>query len=179
MAGQGRFSRGATAAIGLVGATIVAVLSWNYLTLQRPLDDVLASDPRNEGIRARCHFRYYLDYDTLVFNLTSVSGHKATIDVFRVLLQVADALKSRRFGKVILAHRGTPKFQLEGGYFQELGEEYSFQNPVYTMRTFPEHLYRPDGSQAFGTWSGGLLGVLKEQTEDFAEFHKDWYIEDY
>jgi hypothetical protein len=36
-----------------------------------------------------------------------------------------------------------------------------------------------DGDNAFPTWSGGLLGILKEQTEDFNEFHKKWYINDY
>ena len=40
------------------------------------------------------------------------------------------------------------------------------------MRTFPENLYRPDGQKAFGTWIGGLLGLLAKQIKDFTEFHK-------
>jgi len=50
------------------------------------------------------------------------------------------------------------------------------QNPVYTMRTFPQNVYALDGSPAFETWSGGLLGVLGKQLEDFSEFHKQWYL---
>lgn len=57
-----------------------------------------------------------------------------------------------------------------------MGVEYGTQNPVYTMRTFPENLYRPDGTAAFGTWTGGLFGVLGKQMEDFIEFHKQWYV---
>ena len=69
------------------------------------------------------------------------------------------------------------KFVLEGDYFQTLGKEYGTQNPVYTMRTFPEKLYSPDGQRAFGRWSGGLLGIVGKQMEDFTEFHKQWYVE--
>ena len=46
------------------------------------------------------------------------------------------------------------------------------------MRTFPENVYRPDGARAFDSWTGGVLGVLGKQMEDFNEFHKQWYIED-
>lgn len=46
------------------------------------------------------------------------------------------------------------------------------------MRNFPENLYRPDGQRAFGSWTGGLLGVVGKQMEDFREFHKQWYVED-
>jgi hypothetical protein len=56
--------------------------------------------------------------------------------------------------------------------------EYEYQNPIYTMRIFPENLYLPNGNRAFSSWSGGLLGVTKKQMEDFTEFHKRWYIED-
>jgi len=40
------------------------------------------------------------------------------------------------------------KFVLEGDYFQTLGKEYGTQNPVYTMRTFPEKLNSPEPSVA-------------------------------
>jgi len=39
-------------------------------------------------------------------------------------------------------------------------------------------VYTPDGKKAFGTWTGGLLGVLSKQMEDFGEFHEKWYVED-
>lgn len=79
---------------------------------------------------------------------------------------------------ILLQSKGKTKFQLKGDYFRQLGIEYGQQNPVYTMRTFTEHLYTSEGDKAFGTWTGGLLGVLKEQMEDFEEFHKKWYVED-
>jgi hypothetical protein len=65
---------------------------------------------------------------------------------------------------------------LEGTYFRQLGNELDFQNPVYTMRTFTSHLYQPNGSKAFPEWTGGLLGVMAKEIEQFNEFHKQWYM---
>jgi len=56
--------------------------------------------------------------------------------------------------------------------------EYESQNPVYTIRTFPENLYTIDGKNVYGEWTGGLLGVVTKQMEDFNDFHKKWYIDE-
>jgi hypothetical protein len=66
-------------------------------------------------------------------------------------------------------------FFIEGDAFGELGQEFDMgQNPVYLVRTLPEKLYRPDGRQAFGTWSGGLLGVVARQMEDVNAAARAW-----
>ena len=98
--------------------------------------------------------------------------------MFRVLLQFAESVKDYNFEIVELAFRGNTKFKLGGVYFKQLGEEYSWQNPIYTARTFPENLINPDGSQAYGQWTGGWLGVLNEQMSDFNDFHDKWYLDD-
>lgn len=157
---------------------LVAVWAWNHSVLQGPLEDVLSGDPRNKGIEASAHFDSYVDSSGLVFDIQAVDTEKSPADVFRVLLQFAEAVQGRSFERIVLAHRGKPKFQLEGSYFRQLGQEYSTQNPVFTMRTFPEHLERLDGTKPFGSWTGGLLGVVKEQLNDFGDFHKQWYVED-
>jgi hypothetical protein len=159
-------------------AVVACVAGWNYAVLQRPLDAVIADDPRNANLAAKAHFSGYVQPDEIVFDLRTVGTDKAPVDVFRVFLQFAKSLEDRSFERVILAHRGVAKVQVDGAYFQQLGREYSTQNPVYTMRTFPEHVFRPDGTQAFDQWSGGLLGVLQEQMGDFMEFHEQWYLSD-
>jgi hypothetical protein len=156
---------------------VAGVYGWNYLALQSPMNEVIREDARNDGISVSTHYGYYLDPSTLVFDLRDVSMTKSKADVFRVLLQYASKMKSSRFGKVHLAFRGETKFILDGEYFRQLGQEYGPQNPVYTMRTFPSHLKRPDGSEAYGTWTGGMIGVLQKQMEDFNSFHDRWYLE--
>lgn len=163
-------------AVPLLAIAVVAVA--NYTFLQRHVTAVLDSDPRNNGIEVVAHYELYILPSVLVFDLRVVSPTNSPADVFRILLQFAQAQKERSFSLVKLAHRGTEKFYLKGDYFQRLGQEYGEQNPVYTMRTFPENVYRTDGTPAFGTWTGGLLGVLTKQMGDFGDFHKQWYIAD-
>ena len=157
---------------------IVGVITgaMNYFQLQKPMKEVLSSDPRNEGVVVTVHYQRYFPSSVLVYDLKHVSVSKSKTDVFRVLLQYAEKMQDRDFNTIILCFQGTAKFILLGDYFRELGAEYDYQNPVYTMRTFPEHLFTPDGSQAYGKWTGGFIGVLGEQMDDFNDFHDRWYL---
>ena len=159
-------------------ASVVGLFTVNYLMLGKPMKDVLKSDPRNSEIHITAHYKYYLIPSVLVLDVKEVSSEKSLADVFRVLLQYASEIQKMEFETVNLSSKGKTKFILKGSYFRELGEEYGFQNPVYTMRTFPENVYALDGAKAFPSWTGGLIGVAGKQMEDFAEFHKQWYIYD-
>lgn len=161
-----------------LSAIAMGIFLFNYFNVSKPLSDVLESETRNSGISVRSHYRCYIQPTVLVVDIRDVSGEKSVADVFRVFLQYASKLKEKSFDTVYLQSKGKTKFYLEGDYFKKLGQEYGYQNPVYTMRTFTEHVYTPAGEKAFSTWTGGLLGVLKEQVEDFGEFHKKWYMED-
>lgn len=157
-------------------ATLVAAA--NYFTLGHPLRSATKDDPRNEGIDVRVHYRYYIDPTEITFDLREVKTEKAPADVTRVLLQFASSVKDRDFRVVRLAYKGQEKFRLDGTYFHTLGVELGAQNPIYTIRTMPENVKNLDGSAAFGTWTGGWLGVMSKQMEDVAEFHRRWYIAD-
>ncbi len=162
-------------------AMVVIAMAFSYQSgsmpvvnrLQTVVSAELAKDPRNNGMVVRVKRTLT---DTLTLDV-SVEENKAPIDVVRVLFQTADALKNEEFSKVMLAARGTEKFYLEGPYFQELGREYSSgQNTVYMSRTLPEHVRKPDGSAAFGTWTGGILGVTGKQLEDLNDFCRTWCL---
>lgn len=164
---------------GLLGLVLLAVLAFIAVnqTVNGPLQKVIEDDPRNKGIEAKAHYGGF-GFSTLVFDLRDVSGTNSRADVFRVLLHYAHAMKDNEHDSVELAFRGKTKFVISGTYFKTLGEEFDFQNPVYTIRTFPENLRTPDGGRAFPVWEGGVLGILKAQMEDFNEFHNQWYLND-
>ena len=162
--------------IVMVAISISAVLVWgNYFILTKPLHEVIAADSRNEGVEVRARYGDYYKSSILVFDLKNVSATNSSADVFRVFLKYAEKMKEKDFDSVLLSFKGNPKFQLKGDYFKKLGVEFEAQNPVYTIRTFPENVYTVDGSKAFGTWTGGLLGVLGKQMDDFNAFHQQWY----
>lgn len=150
----------------------------NYFLVHAPLSSTIAKDPRNKGVVAFAHYQYFIQPNVLIFDLRSVSDTNAPMDVFRTLLQYAEAQKEHEFEFVYLQFRGNTKYVLKGEYFRKLGREFGTQNPIYTLRTFPENVFDPDGKQAFGSWTGGLLGVVGKQMEDFNAFHRGWYIAD-
>ena len=151
---------------------------FNYFTLIQPTTSKIKEDSRNDGISIEIHYKYYVLLNTLVFDLKSISPDKAATDVFRVFLQSASCLKNKRVHKVELCFKGTPKFTITGEYFNTLGNEFGEQNPIYTMRTFPENLFKTNGEAAYSKWSGGMLGVLGQQMDDFNDFNKKWYLEE-
>lgn len=161
----------------LIGVPVVTFAA-NYFLLQVPLNSVINADYRNKGIDVNVHYRYYCDFSQPVFNINSIAGDKAPIDVFRVFLQYSQAMKGHSFARVILASQGREKFFIDGSYFRKLGTEYDAQNPIYTLRTFPENVYTLAGQHAFRVWKGGALGVFSKQMEDFKNFQMQWYIED-
>jgi len=147
----------------LVVAGVVGIWLFNYVSANRPLQRVLTTYPRNQVVSARAHFGNWVDMDTLVFDLTSISGSATRMDVFRAFLQYAEAMKDRHFTKVILSARGTGKFTLDGDYFQELGKEFGGQNPMYTIRTFPIHLAAMDGSKRSPNTKVGFSACCKRK----------------
>ncbi len=157
---------------------LAGVFAFNYLTLQRPLNDVLQSDTRNAGVDVSAHYGYFLVPSVLVFEVKSISGTNSRLDVSRVLLQFAEKMRGISFSSVELAYGGKTKFKISGAYFKTLGDEYSWQNPVYTLRTFPSNVKNPDGSQAYSDWSGGIFAVTAKQMEDLNDLHDKWYWND-
>ena len=162
----------------LCAVVVGSVFVINHLTLQRQVSEVIAADYRNEGIEFSVHYRNYIHLNELVIDVLGFTEDKRPVDVFRVVLQAAEALKDKDFERIFFSSKGKTKFYLKGEDFRVLGVEYGEQNPIYTMRTFPEKLYTLDGDAAFSRWTGGVLGVSSKQVEDFMEFHRQWYIND-
>jgi hypothetical protein len=165
-------------AFATILVVIIIIYGVNYIQLQSYMDKVIKDDIRNQEINVSVHYENYVNPQILIYDLKSVSNNNSMADVFRVFLQFSDSVKEKKFETVIIAYNGIAKFKLGGDYFNTIGKEYLFQNPVYTIRTFPEHLKKADGSQAYAHWTGGMLGVLQKQMDDFNNFHRQWYIED-
>lgn len=156
----------------------VAAVVGNLASATWPMLATLKDDPRNEGVGMLAYHGQLVRPHVLVVDVYAVDPEKSPADVFRALLLYAAAMQGRTFDAVQLASRGRVKYTLSGDYFATLGREYGEQNPVYTMRTFAEHLRAPDGSLAFEPRAGGMFYVLGAQMKDFAQVHRHWYIDD-
>jgi xanthosine utilization system XapX-like protein len=127
------------------------------------------------GVTMVAYRRWLVSPGTIVVDVWKMDGTAAMVDVDRNLFKAAEALKDQSYSNVVLAYRGRGRFLLDGAHFKTIGEERSYQNPIYMVRTLTEHIDNMDGRPAFGTWEGGWLGVLGKQMEDQGEFHAQWY----
>ena len=162
----------------LSGFLLILILIWaaNFFLVTNPVRTALQTDPRNERYRLVAHYRYFVDPSTLVLDIRDLDG-AAPADLFRGLFQSAEALHDagRTFSTVALSRSRTVVFYMDGADFDRIGQEYGGgQNIVYLVRTLPEKLHEPDGSAAYGTWTGGILGVALKQMEDVADAGKRW-----
>jgi hypothetical protein len=155
---------------------LIAIYSYNYVSLQIPSNNITNEDSRNKGISFETHYEYYVNTSSLIFNLKKIPLDKAPADIFRTFLQTSSALKDKNFKEIKLAYKGKVKFILKGNYFSTLGNEFGTQNPMHTIRTFPQNLYNIDGTLEYSEWTGGMFGVLGKQMDDFNDFMKEWWL---
>jgi hypothetical protein len=155
-----------------------AVLASNFISAERHALSVLEADSRNHGLSIWAYYRFGIIPDSMVVDIRGMSEGNAPIDVMRALFQIAERMKDREFSEVRLAYHGETRYILEGEHFHRIGQEYAFQNPVYTIQTLPEHLYTLDGARAFETWTGGWLGVMNARMKDFSTFTETWFLHD-
>jgi hypothetical protein len=153
-------------------AVALAITGWNAV-VSVPVATALKGET---AVTAVAYRQWLFRPDTLVFDIWRVDGAGSMADVDRVLFKAADALKAQNFGSVVLAYHGRARWRLEGAHFHEIGQEWSYQNPIYLVRTFPEHVTKMDGTPAFSEWSGGLLGVLLQELKQHNELHMRWYL---
>ena len=161
---------------GGLAASALAVAAFNWFSAMSPLQAALSDDPRNKELSIWAYHRLGVLPGELVFDVRDLGPGNSANDVLRTLLQYARAQKDSSFEHVTLAYRGEARFQIDGRYFSKLGTEYGYQNPIYTLRTMPENLYRPSGRRAYESWTGGLLGVTARQMEDLSDFTGDWFM---
>lgn len=139
-----------------------------------PVGDRLSQDPRNSTMEIDASYAGLFDHSVLVLEVAEPVTTAAPVDLFRAVLQAADTLQDRTFSEVHLVSPSAGHvYTVDGTYFKTLGQEYDFQNPVFTMRTFPYEIRRPDGAPAFMNSGGGLFG-LGDQFEDFKDAMVAW-----
>lgn len=158
----------------LAGLTFAA-LEWRRHSVNSQVQAALVGETGAETVAYR---RDLIGGNDLVFDVRTARTDISMADMTRLLLKSAEALKGQQFHRVYLAYKGNEKFYFDGAYFQQIGETRLTENPVYTARTMPENVHNLDGSPAFETWSGGLLGVVGAQMDDFQQFHLKWWGND-
>lgn len=155
----------------------LAVLGCNAVAVEVPVQMRLAQDSRNAPISIHAYHRWGVNPNEIVLDLWNVDRSAAMVDVTRTLVDSAYALRDRNYNRVWLAYRGGERLLLEGAAFKALGELRETGLSMADLMSVTEYVYRPDGTQAYGSWTGGFLGVMLKQTEAHNQMHHDWYLD--
>lgn len=158
-------------------AIIAFVLAYNFFWMHFPVQQKLSEDYRNTSASIAVYHRWGIHPNEIVVDIRSVEGSASRLDITRMLFQIAEVFEDRNYSTVILAHRGKEKLKLDGDFFKETGETFSFQNPIHLSRELPKNVYHLDGKRAYGSYSGGWLGVLNAELEQLNDLHDDWWLD--
>ncbi|PYQ60880.1 MAG: hypothetical protein DMF58_06685 [Acidobacteria bacterium] len=156
-----------------VGTPLIAALigySANLFLLQEPMNQILRQNSAFNGMEVSTHYEYWIVPGVVVYDLRELSFRQAPIDVHTAFLEFAKRLRERRYQRIELAYRGTAKFEIDGGIFRRLGDEYAKRNFDYVLYTFPRllHSIRPPH-----------VDPASESDRDaLVQFHREWYGHD-
>jgi len=159
----------------LLVALIGAPVGFNALVVDGPVQGALGEDSRNTTVSVHVYHRWAVSPREIVFDIWDVGPEASAAAVTRTLLVAAETLQDRDYDRVHLAFRGSEKFWLAGDDFRALGKRFSTGFAVADMAAIPEKLKLPSGISAFGSWSGGWLGVIGKQLEDLNDWHRQWW----
>ncbi|WP_206483645.1 hypothetical protein [Thalassotalea sp. G2M2-11] len=154
----------------------VAIISFATCGEQLKAEEksVLENDSRNVNV----DFNLFKSGKNLKYCVNNLSGEGSAMDVFRVFLQAAELLKDNSYEKVELCFRKKTQFFLSGDEFKIMGKEFGVQNPMYTIRTFPQKLTLLDGTNAYEKHEGGVLYLMRVQMADFHDMNGQWFMND-
>jgi hypothetical protein len=129
--------------MGIAGAAVL-IVGANAAMVTWPAYRAQSTDQRNSKVSLFAYDQYGVNPNAIVLDLWRVDPDASMADVDRTLLDTAKALTDRHPNSVRLAYRGISRFEMEGDYFNRLGKERDWQNPIYTIRTMAENLYTLD-----------------------------------
>jgi hypothetical protein len=110
----------------------------------------------------------------IVFDVRSCKGDCRLIDPLHLLMQFGFKIKDEGFSHLLLASAGEEVYRLEKSDLDELARQYDLGARIWAFDHWSERLRKPTGERAFGSWSGGVLGVTLGQTKDLSEALKAW-----
>lgn len=152
-----------------LGGVIGALTIYN-LSVTIPAGRDLADDGRESGYSMVVYRTWLVHPQNIVVDLRDVSS-ASRIDLYRGLRLAAEGLDGRSFGEVSLARNGKTVFVMSGEDFAAYGR---YGTSLAAVQRIPEQVRLPDGQPAFGSWSGGWLGVMTRRLEDVNTLAEEW-----
>jgi len=156
---------------------MLTVFAFNFTWLNWPAQQKLGGDYRNKSATMLVYHRWGVVPNEIVIDVWGVEESASRADVTRMLFHIAEKFADRNYDQVVLAYKGRARLILDGDFFNKVGRTFQYENPIYLMRTLPQHVKHLDGTSAFGSYSGGWIGVLNAEMDDLNALHDEWWLD--
>jgi hypothetical protein len=137
------------------------------------LANSLASCPSREGVGGDVRVGHTFG-GNIVFDVRSCKGDSRLIDPLHLLMQFGHKIRDEGFTHLSIASAGEEVYRLEKSDLNELAHQYELGARIWAFNQWPERLRKPTGGRAFGSWTGGSIGVAMRQMEDLNDALKAW-----
>lgn len=119
--------------------------------------------------------------EEITLDIPELAGSESNVEMFRLVLHVADRLEEDGAGstRLRLASFGEDRVIVPAEETRRLGAAFPDENPMYLVRTFPQHVKDLEGESLFPERHGALLAVTPRQMEDFNQFARLWITDPY
>jgi uncharacterized Zn finger protein (UPF0148 family) len=160
---------------GATTSIVVALLAIYAVNRGSDLRAKLAQCESKGVIAAAVSYEGLIGSDTVVFDLREGGSSEARkIDAAHLLMQFAGKLNLYSVKRVVLARNGKHRFVIAGSDLRILADSYEGGGRIWAFNNLPARVRRPSGTQPFGEWTGGAIGVLGAQAKDLNLLLNEW-----
>ena len=162
--------------IPAVFVALLIVVAFGYPRLHNnSIREHLKSCETYGVVSADVYYASIFTSDVVVFDLKAGSSSGARrIDPVHLLLQFAAKVDFSSSERVILARDGTQKFYIDASDLKRLASSYDGGGRIWAFNHLPENSRTMSGTSAYGTWTGGWLGVAQKQEADLNSLIEGW-----
>jgi hypothetical protein len=162
----------------LILAAVGGWRTYEYFTLQHPLEEIIENNPEMKEIRAEIRYKNFFDKKDLIFNLTHVPDPKV-ITPFILFAELAKEIHYREYRQVYIQYKGKTKFMLDGNDFSNIGIKTQLASVDEICVDFPPLLKRTDGMKLYNEPYGDVQWVTQKKIRNFQDFIYNWYLNDW
>jgi len=172
--GRTRASHSTFRIVGGIACAIIVIAAYFWIR-NSGLRQSLQSCENYAVVNARVSYQGVFFCDSVVFDLRDGGSSSARrIDPVHLLLEFSSKLDLNSIRRVILARNGRYVFYIESSELRPLASSYAGGGRIWSFNHLPESVRNMNGTRSYSEWSGGWLGVMKEQAEDLNDFIRDW-----
>ncbi len=146
--------------IAITVITTVTLLAINHLLLQKKMDKVIFEDSRNRGLLVKVTYEKYYKFNSLIVNYKAVAAPASPLSVLRNFLQYSRTMVGKKYDKVLIAYRSTPRMMIDGEAFADLGERYGNEKTVKMLVHLATNLRHLNGDKILSIKSGNYATLL-------------------